>query len=65
MLFYYFSACEPFYFKDTLSSTEMCTPCPLFSNTSEPAMEVCPCDDGYFRPSDGSEDAMRCTRKYM
>ena len=42
----------------------MCKPCPMFSNGSEPAMEVCPCDDGYFRPSDGSEDAMRCTREY-
>ena len=42
----------------------MCKPCPMFSNTSEPAMEMCPCDDGYFRPSDGSEDAMNCTREY-
>ena len=25
------------------------------------AMEVCPFDDGYFRPTDGSEDAMACT----
>ena len=58
------TACEPFHFKNTLSNTEMCKPCPLFSNTSEPAMKVCPCDDGYFRPSDGSEDAMPCTREY-
>ena len=42
----------------------MCKLCPLFSNTTEWAMEVCPCDDGYFRLSDGSEDAMNCTREY-
>ena len=58
------TACEPFHLKNTLSNTEMCKPYPLFSNTTEPAMELCPCDDGYFRPSDGSEDAMRCTHEY-
>ena len=44
----------------------MCKPCPLFSNTSagDVATVVCQCDEGYYRPSDGSEDAMRCTREY-
>ena len=42
----------------------MCKPCPLFSNTSadDVAVAVCPCDEGYFRPSDDSENAMHCTR---
>ena len=40
MLLFFPTACEPFHFKNTLSNTEMCKPCPLFSNTSELAMEV-------------------------
>ena len=29
------------------------------------AVAVCPCNPGYFRPLDGSEDAMPCTREYV
>ena len=44
----------------------MCQSCPLFSNTTESdtAVAVCPCDSGYYRPLDGSEDASPCTREY-
>ena len=59
------AACETFHFKSTLSNTDVCKPCPSFSNTSEIASGVCPCYDGYFRPTDGSEDDTACTREYM
>ena len=60
------TACQPFTFKNTLSNDNMCQPCPMFSNTSgvATATAVCPCDSGYFRPLDGSEDTMACTREY-
>ena len=40
----------------------MCQPCPVLTNTTD---IVCPCNPGYFRPLDGSEDTMPCTREYV
>ena len=60
----HYAACETFHFKSTLSNTDVCKLCPSFSNASEIASGVCPCDDGYFRPNDGSEDDIACTREY-
>ena len=50
----YFTACPPFTFKNTLSNTDTCQPCPSFSNTTESdtGVAVCPCDPGYYRIRD-------------
>ena len=55
------TACPPFTFKDTLSNTDVCQPCPLFSNTTEndTAVTVCPCDPGYYMAV--NEAALPCT----
>ena len=37
----------------------------MLTNTTDMAVAVCPCNPGYFRPLDGSEDAMPCTREYV
>ena len=63
LMYFEHTACQPLSFKNTLSNDDMCQPCPMFSNTTDIAVAVCPCDPGYFRPLDGSEDAMPCTRK--
>ena len=59
-----YAACPPFTFKSTLSNTDVCQPCPLFSNTtdSDTAVAVCPCDPGYYRNE--GEDALRCTSEW-
>ena len=61
------TACPPFTFNNTLSNTDKCQPYPMFSNTTDEASAVCPCNPGYFRSSDGirSEDTMPCTRKHI
>lgn len=58
------TVCPPFTFKNTLSSTDVCQPCPLFTNTtdSDTAVAVCPCDPGYYRTED--EDALPCTSEW-
>ncbi|XP_065890002.1 ephrin type-B receptor 3-like isoform X2 [Dysidea avara] len=55
-------ACPPFMFKNTLSNTDICQPCPAYSNTTESdtGVDVCPCFPGFYRAM--GEDAMRCTR---
>ena len=58
-----YTACPPFTFKNTLSNTDMCQPCPLFGKTtdSDAAVAVCPCDPGYYRTE--NEDDLPCTSK--
>ena len=55
------TACPPFTFKSTLSNTDVCHPCPLFSNTTEndTGATVCPCDPSYYRAV--NEDDLPCT----
>ena len=57
------TACPPFMFKNTLSNTDMCQPCPAYSNTTESdtGVDVCTCSPDFYRAM--GEDAMRCTRE--
>ena len=58
-----FPACPPFMFKNTVSNTDMCQPCPAFSSTTknDTGVAVCPCFLGFYRAV--GEEAMRCTRE--